>query len=368
MSKEAEIGSPAVVYDSDEDGDNDGYTQLFSTPSLVESSLLKENATGHFQEWEGTIIDVSSKDERDAQQQLIFATTSPSHSSTTPQGDEDILFDEDDPYWLETLAGDIPALQAALRRALVTNDVPTIQELINFSVIGPFNFNNLRANCEHSTGRSPIWYAASGGSNECIHFLAEWCYNSYMNEFYYKQHQGTEAHDESEEQEEAKAKARREVTAFLDQPSKYGSRPILIATVCNRPDTVQTLLEYGVDVNSANEYNSTAALLAAMEGHFEILNILAKHGANLDLPNLQGTTPVIVAAQNGRVDIIKFLYLYGVNLNHVNEMGMSCVAIAAYYNKVSAYSSHCCSSCIACLLALIFTSNERSVAFVARGY
>jgi hypothetical protein len=334
MSKEAETDAPILVFDSDEEGENDGYAKLFNSPSLVESTLLKENATEHFQEWEGTIIDVSSMEARDSQQQLIFATASPSQSSSTYHGGEEDLFDDkDDPYWLETLAGDIPALQAALRRALITNDVPTLQELINFGVIRPFNFDNIMANCEHLTGRSPVWYAASGGSNDCIQFLADWCYNSYMNDcLHHKEHIGSQ---ESSTKAEHEAKARREVTAFLDLPSKHGSRPILIATVCNRPDTVQFLLDYGVDVNSSNEYNSTAALLAAMEGHFEILNILAKHGANLDLPNLQGTTPVIVAAQNGRVDIIKFLYLYGVNLNHVNEMGMSCIGIAAYYNKVS---------------------------------
>lgn len=337
MSKEiAEIDGPTLVIDSDEDGENDGYAKLFNSPSLVESSLLKENATEHFQEWEETIIDVSSIEARDSQQQVTFATFSPSQSSSTYHGgvEDTFLFDDkDDPYWLETLAGDIPALQAALRRALVTDDVPTLQELINFGVMRPFNFDNMTVNCELLTGRSPVWYAASGGSNDCIRFLADWCYNSYMNDYlHHKQHLRSQDSSTRIEQE---AKARREVIAFLEQPSKHGSRPILIATVCNRPDTVQCLLNYGVDVNSANEYNSTAALLAAMEGHFEILNILAKHGANLDLPNLQGTTPVIVAAQNGRVDIIKFLYLYGVNLNHVNEMGMSCIGIAAYYNKVS---------------------------------
>ena len=299
----------------DDDEEDNRYTKIFR-PYLMES--MKHDATRHFDEWEKSRIDVICTIDQD--QFGENKVDSKWKNSNDAQ--------EYDPYWLETLAGDIPALHAALRKALLMNDVSTVEEFINFGVVGPAN--NISAMCEYTTGRTPIWYAASAGSNECITLLAEWCFNSIMNEFYKQRQQGWQ----EQEEREAKIKVQKEVTAFLNQPTKYGSRPLLIATACNHPTTVQTLIDYNVDVNVANEYNSTAALLAASEGHFEILNILAKHGANLDLPNLQGTTPVIVATQNGRVDIIKFLYLYGVNLNHVNEMGMSCVAIAAYYNKV----------------------------------
>ena len=304
-------------YDSDE-GDNDEYTHMFDRSCLSEESS-PEKKDGHFYEWERTMsVSMSCKDETNDISQLLARCCSR---------------DDDDPYWLETLAGDVPALQTALRNALVTNDVATVQELIDYGVIA-FEGNNFSAMCEQSTGRTPIWYAASAGADGCIELLAEWFLHSYLSELHRQQASSVATRNEHQEEQDT-SKARKELTAFLSHPSKHGSRPILVATVCNRPETVQTLLNYNVDVNSANDYSSTAALLAASEGHFEILNILAKHGANLDLPNLQGTTPVIVAAQNGRVDIIKFLYLYGVNLNHVNEMGMSCVAIAAFYNKVS---------------------------------
>ena len=241
---------------------------------------------------------------------------------------------EDEPFWIDDLAGETMALTAALKDAAIQNNLRTLRTLLEFGAVTPHTV-------ERGTGRTAIWYAACFGSLECLRILADWAYDVAYND-YVARYPAKHNDDSSQSNNPAAHSAAQEtLLALLNQPTLWGSKPLLIAAARNHPSTVQLLLEnYFVDVNSTNgsgsgHGNTTAALIAASEGHAEVLNILAKHGADLDLPNENGTTPIMIAAQNGRVDIMTFLYLYGVNLNKLDENGMNCVALAAYHNHPS---------------------------------
>jgi ankyrin repeat protein len=255
---------------------------------------------------------------------------------------------EEEPYWIDDLAGETTALTAALRDAAVQNNVKTLHTLLEFGAVTPHTV-------ERGTGRTACWYAACFGSVECLQILADCAYDLAYNE-YVELHAPPRSmsspgqtsridevdslsseHEESEPQNEAADTAANSVVvSLLQQPSLWGSKPLLIAACRNQPEIVQLLLEtYGVDVNQTNgegHGDTTSALIAASEGHAEVINILAKHGADVDRANENGKTPIMIAAENGRVDIMTFLYLYQVNLNNLDENGMNVVALASHNN------------------------------------
>lgn len=77
-------------------------------------------------------------------------------------------------------------------------------------------------------------------------------------------------------------------------------------------DKVKTLLDQGVDVNSATAYGSTAICFAADRGHVEVVKLLLERGAN---PNPRDTfynlTALDWAQANGHFPVITAIYAAG---------------------------------------------------------
>lgn len=73
-------------------------------------------------------------------------------------------------------------------------------------------------------------------------------------------------------------------------------------------DSVQTILEKGVSINSQDELNRTALFFAAQQGHTDLVKLLLDRGAD---PNIVGTgkglTPLKVAEAKGFTEIVDLL-------------------------------------------------------------
>lgn len=92
-----------------------------------------------------------------------------------------------------------------------------------------------------------------------------------------------------------------------------GSTPLHLA---ESPEVVQTLLEFGAEINARNNLGQTPLHVAALQGNSNIVESLLKSGAALNSRD-NGETPLHVARKTGVV--IELLLEYGVDVNIKNE-------------------------------------------------
>jgi ankyrin repeat protein len=79
-------------------------------------------------------------------------------------------------------------------------------------------------------------------------------------------------------------------------------------------DTVQRLLETGLDVNVKLKDGFTALMAAITSGHTEVVKALLTSGADSNLRDDHGMTPLMMAAGKGRIEIVNALIKGGANI------------------------------------------------------
>jgi len=90
-----------------------------------------------------------------------------------------------------------------------------------------------------------------------------------------------------------------------------------------QPDTVQTLLDLGTDIDAKTASGSTALYEAALKGEYEIVSLLLSRGADVNaLESASGTTPLYAAAAFGRGQVVSVLLLWGANPNLLSKDGI----------------------------------------------
>lgn len=92
---------------------------------------------------------------------------------------------------------------------------------------------------------------------------------------------------------------------------------LLAAVKAQRVETVKSLVQGGVDVNSVVEGDGTALILAAKAGDAKMVDELIKLGANVNLKSDGDGNPLIAAAKTGNLDIVKKLIAAGAKVNTV---------------------------------------------------
>lgn len=101
---------------------------------------------------------------------------------------------------------------------------------------------------------------------------------------------------------------------------KVGDTALVHAAFNGRLPVIQTLLEVGVDLDTAG-MSGAAVDVAAMRGHGDILDALLKAVADKDARDEKGGTPLFDAAYYGRLPIVKTLVAARADVNMADKEG-----------------------------------------------
>ena len=86
-------------------------------------------------------------------------------------------------------------------------------------------------------------------------------------------------------------------------------------------DETKSLLEYGSDINAADNSGWTPAHNAALNGHDKVLALLLKYGSAVDPVGAEGETPLHDAVANGHAKCVNLLLKYGADVLKKNSKG-----------------------------------------------
>ena len=92
------------------------------------------------------------------------------------------------------------------------------------------------------------------------------------------------------------------------------------AAYAGNVETVKTLLNEGVNPNSADGIDQTALFFAAKHGFAEVVKALLAGGAEVDKPaGRKKRTALFMAAINGHYEIAKALIVAGADINKLDD-------------------------------------------------
>jgi hypothetical protein len=97
--------------------------------------------------------------------------------------------------------------------------------------------------------------------------------------------------------------------------------PLIAATILDRLQVVQILLDAHADVNARDRAGWTPLIhFAASNGNLELGNALIRADADINARDKNGTTALIAAAAKGNLDFVKVLVDAGADLNAAAKM------------------------------------------------
>lgn len=103
---------------------------------------------------------------------------------------------------------------------------------------------------------------------------------------------------------------------LAEEAKKY---PLHNAAKNNAQETVNILLNHGVDVNAKNKYDATPLHYAARENAHETVEALLNKGADVNAKNVYGDTPLHDAAWNNAREVVEVLLSQRANVNARNK-------------------------------------------------
>ena len=103
---------------------------------------------------------------------------------------------------------------------------------------------------------------------------------------------------------------------LAEEEKKY---PLHNAAKNNAQETVNILLNHGVDVNAKNKYDATPLHYAARENAHETVEALLNKGADVNAKNVYGDTPLHDAAWNNAREVVEVLLSQRANVNARNK-------------------------------------------------
>uniref|UniRef100_A0A7S2UZJ3 Uncharacterized protein n=1 Tax=Fibrocapsa japonica TaxID=94617 RepID=A0A7S2UZJ3_9STRA len=93
------------------------------------------------------------------------------------------------------------------------------------------------------------------------------------------------------------------------------------ACLQGRLGDVYELLKSGVNPNASNKYGSTPLILASIKGYRDIVELMLEHGAEIDLTGPEGWTALHGASFFGHTKLVCFLILKGADPLLENNLG-----------------------------------------------
>lgn len=112
-------------------------------------------------------------------------------------------------------------------------------------------------------------------------------------------------------------------TGEIDMNPDAETAPMTFAARCAKLPVVRALVEYGANVNHADENGETALHRATQRDDREMVQYLIDNGADVHFLNLRGRTPLMVAARCGHRAMIQLLVENGADadINSVDLKG-----------------------------------------------
>jgi ankyrin repeat protein len=107
------------------------------------------------------------------------------------------------------------------------------------------------------------------------------------------------------------------------------SHDLVLAAQSGDMDSVQDLLNAGVNPDAASAWPITALELAAQNGHAEVVRSLLWAGADVNVRAIGRWTPLMKAAAQGFGEIAKLLVAAGADLNAANKDGDTALILAS---------------------------------------
>lgn len=105
------------------------------------------------------------------------------------------------------------------------------------------------------------------------------------------------------------------------RPSWWSPCPLQDAAANGDTSSVKWLLEYGVDVNAANDFGTTPLHWAASEGQADTVQLLIKRGAKVNAKDEEGNTPLHHATSGAHKGTVMLLLKHGAKVNVRNQGG-----------------------------------------------
>lgn len=88
---------------------------------------------------------------------------------------------------------------------------------------------------------------------------------------------------------------------------EYGMSPLWVAALLGFDDIIRLLLAKGANIERSCRHEQTPLSVAAEKGCTEAVQVLLAHGADQNVKNAQGRTPLEAAMENGHEDVVKIL-------------------------------------------------------------
>lgn len=105
------------------------------------------------------------------------------------------------------------------------------------------------------------------------------------------------------------------------------------AIITGNPDSIQAILDSGVDVNKTDTEGRTALHQAASLGSFKAVSILIQNGAKVNAIDSVGFTPLFDAAQSGSLETTRILLEAGADSLVKTPDGQTAESIAREYDN-----------------------------------
>lgn len=110
--------------------------------------------------------------------------------------------------------------------------------------------------------------------------------------------------------------------------------PLLAAALAGHADTAGALLEKGADINKNDRFGRTALMMASASGHADVAKLLLDNGADVNTQAEDGWTALKFAEDAGNADIVRLLLNYGAD-NHLQSISAADASTPSPHNPTN---------------------------------
>lgn len=121
----------------------------------------------------------------------------------------------------------------------------------------------------------------------------------------------------------------------------------------NDVDSLEIMLNAGLNVNLANHQGNTLLMLAAYHNNLEAARMLLERGALVDKKNDKNQTPLAGVCFKGYEQMAQLLLAFGANPNEDNGMGLTPLNCACFFRRKS-------------ILRMLLKHSQRKLTFMQR--